>query len=196
MQPDWWKYVVDVAQILTAIGTCGAVVVALWIASRPPKLHFAGSVGMRQVVTQGSKGIPPSYVVISVTNNGERDFIVKGLTWVTQKKKDALSGIQLGGVSDVNVSSSEFPKKLAFGETAQYFLRGSGEQSWFALAVKRPDIWLDAYSRKESLKSLRLVVSTSIGTDLKIKPEQGFINQLWDAIEPLVIQRRNERKSK
>lgn len=181
MQPDWWKYIVDVAQILSAIGTCGAVVVALWVAMRPPILHIDGNAGMRIVVGRGVVG-KPEYVHITVVNNGEREFIVTGLAWVPLPKSK-LHALQIGGVSDQNVTSDSFPKKLMFGETASFFMRADGPGNWFDLVRKRSEVWTNAYSRKESLQKLRLHVSTSVGRSHEIKPEQGFIDHLWPYVE-------------
>lgn len=180
MQPDWWKYIVDVAQILSAIGTCGAVVVALWAALSPPRLHMSGNVGMRIVVGHGVEG-RPEYIHISVTNNGEREFVISGLAWVTHRRSK-LNAYQNGGVQDDNVNSDIIPHKLAFGATASFFLPATGNDSWFEGIRTRGDVWLAAYSRRERLKKLRLYVYTSVGQTLKIKPEDGFLEELWKHI--------------
>ena len=180
MQPDWWKYVVDVAQILSAIGTCGAVVVALWVALSPPRLHMSGSVGMRILVGQGVEG-RPEYVHISITNNGEREFVISGLAWVTHRRS-TLNAYQSGGIRDANVHSDVIPHKLSFGETASFFLPAVGNDNWFGSIESRGDLWLAAYSRRESLKKLRLYVYTSVGQILKVRPEDGFLDELWKHI--------------
>ncbi|WP_129587720.1 hypothetical protein [Herbaspirillum robiniae] len=135
---------------------------------------------MRVVVGQGVEG-KPEYVHISVTNNGEREFVISGLAWVTHRRSK-LNAYQHGGVRDDNVHSDIIPHKLTFGATASFFLPVTGEGNWFEGIGTRGDVWLDAYSRRESLTKLRLYVYTSVGQILKIKPEDGFLDELWKHI--------------
>jgi hypothetical protein len=71
MASDYWQHAVDIAQILSAIGTCGAVVAALYIAQSPPRQHMKGYVGLRLVIQQGMELPYPEYLNFCVTNTEE-----------------------------------------------------------------------------------------------------------------------------
>jgi hypothetical protein len=183
MQPDWWKYIVDIAQILSAIGTCGAVIVALWIASRPPKVHISGWIGLRQIVGVGKyENEVPEYLLVSVTNTGANDLVITGFSWRISKKAKVWA-YQMMGHADRFVTSSQLPKKLTHGESADYFLPTFGEFDWFHEISKSDDPFNRAYATQKDVRALRMIVSTSVGVSHSIKPETPVLDRIWANIK-------------
>lgn len=75
---DWWSTAVDVAQIASAVGTCLAVCVSLWLAGRGDRLRARVSLTVRNRLYQSSN---PSDARLEVTNIGERDIFISRLHW-------------------------------------------------------------------------------------------------------------------
>ncbi|CAG9250728.1 hypothetical protein [Paraburkholderia caribensis] len=73
MSKDVWDIAVDIAQILSAIGTCGAVIVSLWLASqgRRPKAR---------IVLETHKPFYQSAIAsearLLITNTGDRNAVI------------------------------------------------------------------------------------------------------------------------
>ncbi|MDB5797229.1 MAG: hypothetical protein JWP36_1131 [Paucimonas sp.] len=183
MQPDWWKYLVDVAQILSAIGTCGAVAAALWIANKPPKLHINAFVGLRVVTGAGTLDGDqlPEYVMIGVTNAGANPFVVTSFNW-SFGPKSKVSAYQNLGYQDEHVCSSPVNQGLNLGQTAHYFLPAFGEMNWLQRVSDNGGPMLEYAARRE-LEKLELQLVTSSGVVHKIKPEKPMLDRIWDVIE-------------
>lgn len=185
MQPDWWKYVVDIAQILSAIGTCAASVIAVWLALKRPTLHISGVVGIRLIIgnhLEKVNGSYPEYVVISVTNNGATEFIVRSFAW-KGGYRSKIHAMQMMGHSDMYVQSAPLPHRLALGEEAQFFLPTYGEDSWLQRISSADNYFSKSFATRKSLESLRLAVLTSVGITHDLKPEAKVLDAIWRQIQ-------------
>jgi hypothetical protein len=188
MQPEWWKYIVDIAQILSAIGTCGAVVVALWIALKPPVLHAQGRVTIQEVFISGGDTVKingkfPEYVCITLTNIGASDIKLTSLIW-TFGKKAKESAYQKAEYRDELIDDvhSPLPVKLAHGEKANYFFPTFGSLDWFS-RFKIGDIFDRAFKTRRSLKHLTMEAHASTGAVFRIKPDSAVLDRVWRALE-------------
>lgn len=78
MDKGVWDIAVNVAQILSAVGTCGAVVVSLWLASqgRRPRVRLVLDV-RKPFYTSAI----PSDGRLVVTNTGERNVVMLDVRW-------------------------------------------------------------------------------------------------------------------
>lgn len=181
--PDWWKYTVDVAQILSAIGTCGAVIVSLWIAQRRPKPSLQASAGLRQVYGCDHAGDEiPEYLTFQVTNIGNVDCVVSSFSWRTGYFKHRWA-YQKVEYSDLCVQSWKIPTTLSHGQSAMYFIPAFGNDCWFERLSKPDDLFAECYPTRRSLRSLRLIVTTSVGVSYSIKPESSVLDRMWENIK-------------
>jgi len=185
MQPDWWKYVVDVAQILSAIGTCAASIIAVWLALKRPTLHISGTVGIRLIIAnhiEKVNGSYPEYVVVSVTNNGAIEFTVRSFAW-KGGYRSKVHAMQIMGHNDMYVQSSPLPHKLALGEDVHFFLPTYAEESWLQRISSADNFFSKSFATRRSLESLRLVVLTSVGVSHELKPEKKVLDAIWERIQ-------------
>jgi hypothetical protein len=193
MQPDWWKYAVDLAQILGAIGTCAAVVAALWIAQKPPKLHISAFVGLRVITGRSMGETWPEYIMIGVTNAGVNPFVVNSFNW-SFGPKAKIAAYQTLGYKDEFVSSSSENQRLDMGQTAHYFLPAFGEWNWLERVGENGGPMLKYKSRRE-LEKLELQLLTSDGGVHKIKPERPLLDRIWRVVEEQRNHPKGERSS-
>ncbi|RKT24773.1 hypothetical protein B0G69_0462 [Paraburkholderia sp. RAU2J] len=75
---DLWSIAVDIAQIASALGTCAAVVVSLWLAGRGDWLRVRVSLTVRNRMFSSTN---PSDARFELTNVGERDVFISRVYW-------------------------------------------------------------------------------------------------------------------
>ncbi len=83
---DAWDIVVDVAQILSALGTCGAVIVSLHLSSRgrKPTARVVLDVHRFPFV----QPILPTEGRLVITNTGDREAVVLAARWRVRQKPE------------------------------------------------------------------------------------------------------------
>ena len=157
-----------------AIGTTGAVVVALWLARRTEKVRLDASAGIR--VAFGS-GESEEGVFITVTNLGERPVTISSVSWgIGKPKRNTLSAIDKNALN-------QCPKKLEHGETANFFTPFSptGE----SLLLKRLVTSLQINTRKQ-VKALRVRIHTSVRYTKYVDPDESLLSKLQEVIKSKV----------
>lgn len=106
------------ANVLSAIGTNAAVIVALWLAYHQGKTKMRVRARIVQLVEMG--GTPeksPSYFNISAVNAGAQDVVVNGIQWTLGwvRKKYMVQ------IPPVDLLNSRLPKKVLPGESAEFY---------------------------------------------------------------------------
>lgn len=82
MNPHTRELISVIAESLTAIGTVGAVIVALWLANRQSRPALRVRACFVSMVTLGQNvADSPEYFQISVVNAGYQDVVINGLQW-------------------------------------------------------------------------------------------------------------------
>ena len=78
MNKDAWDIAVDVAQMLSATGTCGAVIVSLWLAGqgRRPKARV-----VLDIHKSFYESATPANGRLVITNTGDRNAVVIDARW-------------------------------------------------------------------------------------------------------------------
>jgi hypothetical protein len=110
-----WRVIELLAAWLSALGTIGAVVTALYLAQRDNHIRLRISAGIRQLIIRG--GGPDSgteFVSIDIVNAGRRVAVLTGVSW----KFGWFSKDAYFQVPPDNLYSDQFPKKLADGDRA------------------------------------------------------------------------------
>lgn len=75
---DGWDIAVDIAQIASAIGTCGAVIFSLWLAMRANRPRIRVDLSPERVIFISAK---PSHFRMVITNLAERNVVLDTVTW-------------------------------------------------------------------------------------------------------------------
>ena len=167
---------------LTAIGTIGAVVVALALARGQRKVRLRVSVGSRVLVAQGDPRPAEEldrYVSVRVTNVGRRPVLVTSLEWSFGIWPNKVYLHQIPGPLPV---SAQVPLELGEGQESAFLIPFEGEAMWLnsmATELKEyPLSWL-------ALRTLRMNVVTSYGTKRSVVVEPGLRKKLRDEIQLL-----------
>lgn len=78
------KWLVDLAQILSAIGTCGAVIVALYLAASQRRPRLKSTLTEVVLIDQNSpQNSWPRFLRMDVVNFGACDAVVTGAAWTS-----------------------------------------------------------------------------------------------------------------
>lgn len=157
---------------LAGIGTIAAVVTSLWFARRENKIELAVKVSHRQLVTRGQSEAP-DLLRIHVVNKGVRPANIINLGWFVGRFKNKKHLVQLLG----DAESDTIPKMLYEGEEANFLIHLSRDS--------KPLEWIDNFIKdvlqpnpKKQLKTLRLMVYTSVGQNFKTKIDRN-LNDLF-----------------
>lgn len=179
------KWLVDLAQILSAIGTCGAVIVALYLAAsqRRPRLRsvLTDVVIVDAITPQNSW---PRFLRINVVNIGACDAVVTGAAWTStwsRKGREYYQGF-ISVHDGAPHGAATLPTTLKPGQSASYYLPVSGRWNWFD-QVEQKGFFPEALTTRQALNALQLTVSTSVGTRHKTSLSPDFVDDLWRAQE-------------
>ncbi|OOE95180.1 hypothetical protein BZG78_15195 [Salinivibrio sp. MA351] len=155
---------------LAGIGTIAAAVTSLWFARRENKIELAVKVDYRQLVTRGQSEAT-DLLRIHVVNKGVRPANITKLGWFVGRFKNKKHLVQLLG----DVESDTIPKMLYEGEEANFLIHLSREN--------KPFVWIESFIKdvlqpnpKKQLKTLRLMVYTSVGQNFKTKIDHSLNN--------------------
>ncbi|MCP1173646.1 hypothetical protein [Ralstonia chuxiongensis] len=181
-QPTWWKYVVDCAQIASAIGTCGAVIVSLWLANRKPKPELQLTVGLRILIGGGLSGPPwPEFLCISVVNIGNTPATVDGFSWKPSRRAK-VAGYQNVESPAPYAQNPRLPLTLQHGQSATFFIEAGQDRGWFK-SVEQDGFFDEILVSRKRLDKLCLHAFTSVGVVAKAKPATDVLDRLWAAIQ-------------
>jgi hypothetical protein len=76
-----WTFINSFADWLSALGTVSAVILALYLARRDKNVRLEVSAGHRIVVTPGTEGPYPEYLMIRIVNIGHREAQITNIGW-------------------------------------------------------------------------------------------------------------------
>lgn len=182
----WPATLVDWAQIASAVGTCGAVIVSLWLAQRKPRLDVTVSASMRLLIFGDGRDDTPSFLTIAVVNKGPQPVVLQAVGWKVRRVigwgfiKTAMH--QFVETTSHFAPNPPLPTTLTQGHTATFYLAAFGEHDWFKTA-RENGFFSDRLKTRRSLKRLRVVASTSVGVDCYGRPGSEFLDDLWKAME-------------
>lgn len=185
MTTFWPQTLVDWAQIFSALGTCGAVIVSLWLSIRRPKPDLLVTASIREVFEYGWKQPLPRYLTLDVVNVGTTPAILRSFGWKNGWNKRVHLYQKLDGPNDGIVSSSPIPIRLEAGESAQYYISLNGAKNWLTNIAERGFFGEELTTRK-SLNSIRLFAATSTGTVTGEKLPTTLLDEMWKYQEKYV----------
>jgi hypothetical protein len=161
-----WQLINSFADWFSALGTIGAVIVALYLAGQDKRIRLRVSAGHRELVSQGLKGPPPQYLTIRVTNVGHREVQVTGIGWRIGlfKKSYAQQTIMVDGVS------STLPVRLRDGEEAVYYIPLFDEMNWLGRFIEK----MLSPALRWRLRFTYVRIFTSVGKVFEEPLEQGM----------------------
>ncbi len=158
---------------LAAAGTIFAVVVALKLARRSEIVQLKASVGC-SLLFAGDGSQPTRYLMISVTNTGERAVTINSTGWCIGRGKSKRFCIHKPSQS----SPWQFGAKIEHGETANFMT--DLEESPDLIRKFATDFVKDGSDK--SLKTLRAQIHTSVGHTENIVPDQPLLKELRDSL--------------
>ncbi len=153
---------------VASIGTVGAVITSLYLSSRDSRINLHVGAGERIVVGGGNEK-PPRYCSIYIVNKGFRKATITNIGWRVGFLKKQYIIQQIDG----NMYSSPLPIELDDGQEAKYmipYLNHTGQHHWID---EFPKGFLDKHPRW-FVRSIRLLVFTSIGKTFEAKLEKGL----------------------
>lgn len=175
LSKDHWEIINGFANWLAAIGTITAVVVSLYLArngSRPKaKLSVFPIVvvGLNASCTETRTG----YIDMRAVNSGDREFKVVSIGWRMGKRKKVKFFMQNFSLD----ASSPLPIRLSHGEYANWRALVETQQNWYAsIAEQFESNW------HAELKSLRFIMSTSIGDEFVCVPDGKIIQRIQEEL--------------
>lgn len=170
-----WQFINSFADWFSALGTIGAVIVALYFARQDKRIRLRVTAGHRVIVSQGLEGPPPQYLAIRITNVGHRDVQVTGIGWRIGflKKSYAEQTIIRDSIS------STLPVRLRDGDEACYYIPLFSDIEW-----------LREFIQKMLFPNLRwrlwftyIRIFTSVGKVFEVPIEQGLKRRILDYIK-------------
>lgn len=169
-----WQLINSFADWFSALGTIGAVIVALYLARQDKRIRLRVSAGHRIIVSPGIKGDPPQYLAIRITNVGHRDVQVTGIGWRIGmfRKFYADQTIISDGLS------STLPVRLRDGDEACYYIPLFSDIDWlkeFIQKMLQPNF-------KWRLRFTYVRIYTSIGRVFEEPLEQGLKRRIKDYV--------------
>ena len=153
---------------LAGLATLGAVIVSLYLARRTDKIKLRAFVNISLKIVRGNSN-RSRYITIMITNEGSRIITINSIAWVVGKKKKSYC-MQLFDDPD----SANYPVTLTDGQKAIFLIPLETEPLFLP---KFCGDFIKDCSLKNS-KTLRLIVSPSVGKDLYFKPGKDLIEQI------------------
>jgi hypothetical protein len=174
MDRELWKFINTFAPWLSAIGTISAVIFSLYLARRDRNVRLKITAGHRLIVTPGTIGPHPEYLVINVVNIGHREARLINIAW-----KVGLLHKEYGVIVRFDSLSSPMPTQLKDGEEANYILPLDMKADWIQNFIKG---FLFPFHRIRS-RFIKVEVRTSIGKNFTQKIERGLRKILLDSVK-------------
>ncbi len=151
------------------IATFMAVVLSLYLAKRSDRVRVQATAGIR--LTFAGDGSPAEeHVGITVVNLGDRPVMINSIGWRVGKGKGARYAMQ----PVYGPLSHQCPKQLSHGEQASFLVSFKVMPGW-------PKDFSTGFIQdvsEKNLKSLRAIVSTSVGQTIEVRPEKNLLEKL------------------
>ena len=149
---------------LAAIGTVGAVVVALWLARRGQRVLLKAHVGVRHIIGEDTS---QECLAFKVINLSDRPVTIESIGWRAGTGKNRVHAIQVVSQSQ----GDQMPKRIDHGEAALFLTYFSEHPTW-----------ISEFSEKvianHPLGTLRALIHTSVGHTETVRPENGLLERL------------------
>ncbi|WP_143742397.1 hypothetical protein [Roseateles chitinivorans] len=179
---DWLpKTLVDWAQILSAIGTCGAVIVSLWIATRRVKPDLRIDASCVLFIGVSEPGAEPEYFSVSASNVGIHPVMLTALGWQVRRRwwlgYRRQYAHQLFDRA-VYIGNPPLPHTLSPAQEARFYLPLQGIYDWRHV-IARSEYFREHFDSRRSLDRLRLAIGTSTGVICRAKPDAKVLDLIW-----------------
>lgn len=168
---------------LSAIGTLGAVIVSLWLASRASRPQLRILVDKRVLISQVQSGRHsvqlkdfPDVVYLEATNIGTPPIHIIGVSWSLRFPwclRSLSRGALLQSPPDAENRSSGLPARLEHAQTMQWSLPHQYIVENIAEKVIGNSIWSRLW-----LSRLRLNIFTSVGTTFHARLAPDLISDM------------------
>jgi hypothetical protein len=136
------------------------------------------SAGHRIVVTPGTEGPYPEYLMIRIVNIGHREAQITNIGWKVglfrRLSRYAVQPFEFDHGRISNVASSKIPVRLKDGEEANYFVSLNEQINWLQDFSKK---FLRPFPRIKS-RFVKVQVFTSIGKTFEAKIEKPLRKKL------------------
>jgi hypothetical protein len=157
---------------LASIGTITAVGVAIWLSQKSSKVRLKVNVGIRDHYFVNDPPILKN-LGIGITNIGERPVIINSVGWAIGRGMNEKRCLQFG----IEPLALSFPMELGYGKSVNLAVSSTNHPNW----LKEFSNEFIGDLSASSLKSLRLLVDTSVGKIVKVRPEKGLLDALNQA---------------
>ena len=159
---------------VAGIATFCAVVVSLWLSGRSERIDLLVQVGIRSIFA--GDGSPPTRALsFEVTNRGHRPVTVVSIGWTVGKGKTTKFCVQTVSAP----YTATCPVELSHGKSANFLVSFEATPNWDVEFSTKflPDKTL------KTLKSLFALVHTSVGSTVRVKPEENVLALLRSHVE-------------
>lgn len=161
---------------VASIGTVAAVITSLWLAYHQSRLKLSITAGHRLLVTPGSK-LTPEYCVINIVNRSLRPVNITSISWQAGSFRNKKHFIQVFGTPGFD----DVPKVLNEGEVANFMVPmhlNGDNKDWI---VRFPKDLAGEDGNIRYIKTLKIVVGTSVGQIFRKRVEKNLINKLLES---------------
>ena len=159
---------------VAGIATFAAVVVSLWLAGRGERIDLLARVGLRSIFA-GDGSPPVQALSFDVTNRGHRPVTVVSIGWTVGKGKNAKFCMQTVSAP----YTANCPVELNHGKSANFLVSFEATPNW---AEEFSTKFLPDKSPR-TLKTLVALVHTSVGSTVRVKPEENVLTLLSGRVE-------------
>lgn len=190
MSPNFWPTtLVDWSQVFSAVGTVGAVIVALFLAHRKPTPQLSGTARVSIVIARNLTPAP-EFFDVRVTNVGNVDAIVTTLGWcrlgwIRPHRQQYYQDLP----DDPILTNPRLPVRLRHGESTSFHLPLTGPARWTATTEER-GFFPESVHKRADLDRVRVVVATTVGRGLRIRPGPDVLDRIWTAHELFLANQR------
>jgi hypothetical protein len=171
-----WELINSFANWLAALGTIGAVIVALYLANRSTYPRAKITIGQRLIIESGSQETP-EYIFFQIVNIGQVPLNIVQIGWKTGffNKRYAIQLYE-------PTLSGKLPIEISHGQEAQWFI---------PMKVKN-EPWTEHFAKGFLLPNWRLsnfflrgLIHSSLGVKFTAKPENSLISLLKDTCKKM-----------
>jgi hypothetical protein len=165
----WPQTIVDWAQIASAVGTCGAVIVALWLAQRKPKAELLVSA----LLSSNRAG---RFLNIKIVNKSPQEATIESIAWYL----DGHNWFRYHGpVGDIEHPS--LPSTIKYGDHLPIQLHIGGRRD--CLEIFKSNIQLlKEVPTKKILRKLRFRIKTTLNESICGTIDEEFLDLLWNTL--------------
>lgn len=168
LDKEGWEIINAVATCLGVIATFTAVLVSLWLASRPDRLNLTGRAGIRVLLTPGEPG-RPELLMMEIVNRGRRPAKITGIGWEFGARRSRRKHF-VQQIDRHDRMSSALPIILDDGAEARWYHP-------FAPWASRVDMFATGQEHA-NFEHLYFVFQTSIGGKYRFKVEPALSRRL------------------